>query len=94
MIPSDCLVVDLKKDVKPFTSYTWNAHKCPKTIPLDLYNINKDRLIVVDDPHNLVSEEKAPEPEEETPVDNTFEAPEIKDPKKVNKVGKGKNRKR
>jgi len=110
MIPTDCVIVKLKAGVSHFTSYTWNSHGTPKTIPLDLYYLNKDRLDVVDDPYNLLEKvtvkekpkEEIPEKTEET-VDESFDlVKEIKDVvdeaedlvSKVKKRGKGKNKKR
>ena len=62
-IPNDCLIVKPKEGVSPFTHLTWNSHNCPKTIPKFIYDLNKYRLDIMDDPHSLIPIESKPEPE-------------------------------
>ena len=66
MIPNDCLIVKPKEGVASFTHLTWNSNGCPKTIPLDIYKLNEYRLVIVEDPNNLIPKTE-PEPEEKEP---------------------------
>lgn len=83
-IPSDCLVVEPNEGVSPFTHLTWNSHNCPKAIPLDIYELNKYRLTIVKDPHNLILKETIepekiqPEPEDKE-VDLEKEVKDVTD---------------
>jgi len=83
-VPNDCLVVDIAKDVSHFTVLTWNSRDSPKTIPVDIYEQVSEKLIVVEDPHNLLKkeEEKVAPKEEEKPK-----------PSKVKTGGKSKSKK-
>lgn len=79
-IPSDCLIVKPKEGVAPFTHLTWNANGCPKTIPLDIYKLNEYRLVIVEDPNNLIPNE-APETinKPESKTDFVKEAKDVTD---------------
>ncbi|MCK5018161.1 MAG: hypothetical protein KAS32_13985 [Candidatus Peribacteraceae bacterium] len=61
IIPNDCLIVEPMADVSPFTHLTWNSHGCPKTIPLHIYELNKHRLVIIEDPHFLILPDPAVE---------------------------------
>ena len=89
MIPNDCLIVKPKEGVSPFTHLTWNSNGCPKTIPFDIYELNKERLDVLEDPNNFIHDfyEESLEPEEKPKE-------EKKSSEKVKKSGVGKNKKR
>lgn len=54
-IPEDCVVVKLAKGITGVHVSTWRIHGDEeKTIPVDFYQEIKDKLRIVDDPHNLV----------------------------------------
>jgi len=88
--PQDCLVVKLKEGVSPFSCRTWRIYeKDEKNIPLDIYNLVQDKLVVTKDPHGLLMIDKEPEPEEKKPEPLPTVRPPIS---KVKKSGKGKNK--
>jgi hypothetical protein len=84
-IPNDCVVVKKKESVSPFSLRHWYSGRGEqKTVPLDIYQLVKDRVILVKDVHQLIHS-----PKTEVKTESKTESKS----KKSGKRGKSKNKK-